>query len=1122
MAPHWGSVHDLAEYTYGSPGENFESNQSKNDDMDMDNSHELAIYAQALASSSHSSNSSTTGSTGFTSASSSGSEVSQTDLVKRNSSRERSLTTKQRLAGAQSHGRDVVDNCIDPRLIISDTDPSDDWNKSQNRHWNRREQITQSHTDVSNLYNEVPAPFFQNTYQYYPTNDFDIAFNENPAIILDLDSGPRMWLRTWLTTNPHRMPNGEELESLKTLSGLPRTEIMSWLGQHVSLGSYAEAQPIVTIPEETLCRERTPRYRPKCRRSQRRFRYIPKTRDENRVLECTHGCGQSFDVIGQWARHERCNIEEWKCHICKFISPRKDKLRSHLRQYHSFHGPVKKSHYRQLLHPNMRPCGFCLKRFDNWFEWLNHVGAHFKSRIPGGPWTMARWNEVVDVNLDLGDNDDDDDDNDDNDDNGNDQGYDEPDESSPEDDNSTTDRNSDSSTERKEGSYGSGSKKSSVPSGSSRSDAAGSRNSRPHKRASGEPLYREHSCSSNDSDRDCPSKSSDKGGRYRAKGAPAKKERSPHTHDKHSIKSRHYHSTCPPSKTKPGSDCKRYIEQQHTRQDDADKDNNETAMTLGQTPQTPAKQHSPSLQRPVAANWGLNGVISDTERTTIDSRWTSILCLDDGGVRGLSLSTILEDLMLHFKQLASCGVTCLDLRDRFSLLVGMGVEGLLAIMLSKLSCTGTHLDQSLRLRPSPESNATFMLSQLKHLTPLADTIRHIHNSPPSGLDPGLVPRLDHRAKPMDRSPAPKPELSSWHQDLKPQNILIQRRASKIPSCELLATKSRAVPIYQTTSFTFNDSTHGARLFGFKEFGNIYSRIMNPMVDVRKKRIAALDGRIAAAAASLGQLVQYLAITMAELSELEASSLHAKPKPEGSTSASVPQATLPTCEKDFGKHRARIRKLYPEADKPKGLDDTYDEVMERICSQDEDYAQLAKRTLSWISYALRPLTVKEIQHAIAVEPQDLTRLVDQRAFLDIRASAYSSKDGDSSPCSDGDDAHSNDIQLISGDEDDTEDVRDYIVLGAYNPALNKPTFSFGKCDTGAAVSVLLYAKARLVAPDGISNDVTHIDARTLDILGGTVTVHGPIWVKLWLGDGGNRIWYKAPYLCPSAQLWRRRL
>ncbi|KAG5960488.1 hypothetical protein E4U58_004648 [Claviceps cyperi] len=73
------------------------------------------------------------------------------------------------------------------------------------------------------------------------------------------------------------------------------------------------------------------------------------------------------------------------------------------------------------------------------------------------------------------------------------------------------------------------------------------------------------------------------------------------------------------------------------------------------------------------------------------------------------------------------------------------------------------------------------------------------------------------------------------------------------------TKSRAVPIYATTSFTFDDSAHGARLFGLKEFGNIYSRIMNPTVDVFEKRMAALEGGVAALAASSGQGAQFIAI-----------------------------------------------------------------------------------------------------------------------------------------------------------------------------------------------------------------------------------------------------------------------
>jgi O-acetylhomoserine/O-acetylserine sulfhydrylase len=73
------------------------------------------------------------------------------------------------------------------------------------------------------------------------------------------------------------------------------------------------------------------------------------------------------------------------------------------------------------------------------------------------------------------------------------------------------------------------------------------------------------------------------------------------------------------------------------------------------------------------------------------------------------------------------------------------------------------------------------------------------------------------------------------------------------------TNSRAVPIYQTTSYVFNDSDHGANLFGLKEFGNIYSRIMNPTNDVFEKRIAALEGGVAAVSVASGQAAQFIAL-----------------------------------------------------------------------------------------------------------------------------------------------------------------------------------------------------------------------------------------------------------------------
>lgn len=74
------------------------------------------------------------------------------------------------------------------------------------------------------------------------------------------------------------------------------------------------------------------------------------------------------------------------------------------------------------------------------------------------------------------------------------------------------------------------------------------------------------------------------------------------------------------------------------------------------------------------------------------------------------------------------------------------------------------------------------------------------------------------------------------------------------------TGSRAVPIYQTTSYEFNDTQHAADLFGLKEFGNIYTRIMNPTTDVFEQRITALEGGAAALATASGQSAQFLAIT----------------------------------------------------------------------------------------------------------------------------------------------------------------------------------------------------------------------------------------------------------------------
>ena len=81
------------------------------------------------------------------------------------------------------------------------------------------------------------------------------------------------------------------------------------------------------------------------------------------------------------------------------------------------------------------------------------------------------------------------------------------------------------------------------------------------------------------------------------------------------------------------------------------------------------------------------------------------------------------------------------------------------------------------------------------------------------------------------------------------------------------TNSRAVPIYQTTSYTFNNADHAASLFALKDFGNIYTRIMNPTSAVFEERMAALEGGVAALAVSSGQAAQFTAIsTLAQAGE----------------------------------------------------------------------------------------------------------------------------------------------------------------------------------------------------------------------------------------------------------------
>jgi O-acetylhomoserine/O-acetylserine sulfhydrylase len=92
---------------------------------------------------------------------------------------------------------------------------------------------------------------------------------------------------------------------------------------------------------------------------------------------------------------------------------------------------------------------------------------------------------------------------------------------------------------------------------------------------------------------------------------------------------------------------------------------------------------------------------------------------------------------------------------------------------------------------------------------------------------------------------------------KPRFETLQVHAGQDPAP---GTNARAVPIYQTTSYTFDSAEHGAKLFALQEFGNIYTRIMNPTTDVFEKRIAALEGGVAALATASGHAAQFLALT----------------------------------------------------------------------------------------------------------------------------------------------------------------------------------------------------------------------------------------------------------------------
>src|SRR5512137_2296439 len=102
-----------------------------------------------------------------------------------------------------------------------------------------------------------------------------------------------------------------------------------------------------------------------------------------------------------------------------------------------------------------------------------------------------------------------------------------------------------------------------------------------------------------------------------------------------------------------------------------------------------------------------------------------------------------------------------------------------------------------------------------------------------------------KGPPMALPPHPQPRF---------ETLQVHARQEPAPG-----TNSRAVPIHQTTSYTFDSAEHGANLFALKAFGNIYTRLMNPTTDVFEKRVAALEGGVAALATASGHAAQFLAL-----------------------------------------------------------------------------------------------------------------------------------------------------------------------------------------------------------------------------------------------------------------------
>jgi hypothetical protein len=227
--------------------------------------------------------------------------------------------------------------------------------------------------------------------QVISKNDFDIEFEETEGEQkhLELKSDAIPYLLAWSSQNNGQLPAGLQLQCLEILTGAPQMILVEWLRVNV-LNLPAQHN---THLHHTAATDDLGQYQARCLDSNSRYRSGQRLLRNSRLFECTSRCGQSFHRKGDWARHERLNFEEWKCPSCPEVRSRWTHLHTHLKKFHNSEGIRLRIQPHYFLKAQQRACGFCACDFDDWRQWLSHVGAHFEGTLHGGARRMSDWKE---------------------------------------------------------------------------------------------------------------------------------------------------------------------------------------------------------------------------------------------------------------------------------------------------------------------------------------------------------------------------------------------------------------------------------------------------------------------------------------------------------------------------------------------------------------------------------------------------------------------------------------------------------------------------------------------------------------------------------------------------------